>query len=166
MVNGNLGFGTVNNILLFDTIAQLANTDPNLSRSGQLAYTNSIRSYWTARPGDTTPADGITVVRYQAVFGSGRWFRLEQADPSWLTQSTWYIDPALGNDESDGLTAGTALKIGRGAGEADWNVGQARNTGKRRDPRRLQPPCPSARDGRWGRSPRTGQAHHGRHGID
>lgn len=166
MVNGNLGFGTVNNILLFDTIAQLANTDPNLSRSGQLAYTNSIRSYWTARPGDTTPADGITVVRYQAVFGSGRWFRLEQADPSWLTQSTWYIDPALGNDESDGLTAGTALKSGEELARRIGTWGKLAIQVSVEILRRLQPPCPSARDGRWGRSPRTGQAHHGRHGID
>lgn len=76
--------------------------------NGCFLYVNTVRSIFILDRTSTQPVDGITVVA--TLSGVGRWLRLPIAHPSWLSQATWFIDPAAGDDENVGSTAAAALK--------------------------------------------------------
>jgi hypothetical protein len=78
-------------------------------QDGDLAYIESFRSYAKLSRLSTTTANGTTVFATPGG-GAGRWFRLEDVDPSWASQTAWFIDEVNGDDENDGATSGTALQ--------------------------------------------------------
>jgi len=89
-------------------IAALAALDDATLDDGVWIATLSVRDLWMLDKSATSPAaDGITVI--VPLSGSGRWTRAQQSHPSWRLQTAWHIDQGAGNDEDDGLTAGTAL---------------------------------------------------------
>lgn len=94
--------------LPFADIAALAAFDDRQIDDGGIAYTTTVRAPWTKRVVSPAPAgDGITIV--PTASGDGAWYRTTLAHLSWTTQTLWYIDPALGDDENDGETDTTAL---------------------------------------------------------
>lgn len=74
---------------------------------GQIIYLLSLKDAFVYHASSTATIDGITIV---AANGSGRWERINLGSVEWRIRDTWYIDPSLGNDESSGLTSGTAIK--------------------------------------------------------
>jgi hypothetical protein len=106
VVSGGPGEGWA----ILTNIAALA-TQPG--EDGDIVFVNSVRSPWEYFASAAQfPVDGITVVA-TVNGGNTRWVRQNWADAVWrLKRDIWYIDPAAGSDENDGLTAGTAIKTG------------------------------------------------------
>lgn len=71
------------------------------------AYVDSVRDWYVFRDPCTRPTDGITVVAPNSG-GTGKWERLNIPHPSWLLQSVWEIDSAIGSDEAGGAGTGAA----------------------------------------------------------
>jgi hypothetical protein len=74
---------------------------------GTLIFVRSVRDWFRLQRPSALPVDNITIVN---ALDGGQWLREYIADESWLYQNTWFIDPALGNDENGGTTALTALE--------------------------------------------------------
>lgn len=75
---------------------------------GTLAWVASVSATWVLRLDSALTPDGITVVDALGVAGA-QWHRLESDYVFFEKQAVWHIDPAVGDDENDGLTALTAL---------------------------------------------------------
>lgn len=88
-------------------IAALSAVVVTSSDDGALSYILSVKDLWVYHTSSTLIPDGITVV---AANGPGNWERANLGSVEWRARTVWYIDPAAGNDENDGLTSGTALK--------------------------------------------------------
>lgn len=72
-----------------------------------LVWVDTLLVFWHRNPLSTLAPNGITVI---PALGGGNWERMgETTSPQWLTQATWHINATTGDDENDGLTAGTAL---------------------------------------------------------
>lgn len=72
-----------------------------------LVWVDTLLVFWHRNPLSTLAPNGITVI---PALGGGNWERMsETTSPQWLTQATWHINSTTGDDENDGLTAGTAL---------------------------------------------------------
>lgn len=75
---------------------------------GEIVHVQSVWDYWSYDPFDNASViDNITVASTDTLIG--RWHRMDIADQLWIQQTSWYINPALGSDEDDGSTPGTAL---------------------------------------------------------
>lgn len=86
----------------FATLAALALAN---GAEGMLAYVDTQRAIWIFRLGSEETVDGASII--DGI--DGQWFRLPIPHPSWATEADWYVDPAAGDDENDGLTTDTAL---------------------------------------------------------
>lgn len=115
------------------TIAALSAL-PN-SLEGVTVRVLSVRDYWVSTNRSTPRAVASAMVAAHASGGNWRWERLCVPDPSWLVETVWEVDTALGNDENDGrtwvaITGGTALQsfaevMRRCAGSGGvWDAGQ------------------------------------------
>lgn len=96
--------------LVVPNIAALQALDSAGYPSGQLVNVQTLRSagYFVLDKDSTATPDNITVV--DALNATGNWVREENTALSWTYQTTWYVDPAAGNDEGTGATPATALK--------------------------------------------------------
>lgn len=96
--------------LVVPNIAALQALDSAGYPSGQLVNVQTLRSagYFVLDKDSTATPDNITVV--DALNATGNWLRQENEALSWTYQTTWYVDPAAGNDEGTGATPATALK--------------------------------------------------------
>ena len=87
------GVGTVTNLT---ALAALAPPSPDL------VWVASLLCFWHRNSTSLIAPDGITVV---AALSGGNWERMVPTTAvDWLSQATWRIDPALGNDENAGGT--------------------------------------------------------------
>mgnify|MGYP003450593319 FL=1 len=77
------------------------------SSTGDRTFVLTFQAYFQYNPVSALTADGVTVI---VAPNGGRWLRVEEPQPVWLAQATWYIDAVAGDDENDGLTSVTALK--------------------------------------------------------
>ncbi len=81
------------------TVADLATVDASGLEDGDLAYVETLRSYFRlALTSAATLAANVVV----AVSNGGRWLRTPERDLSWRLQAAWEIDPADGDDEATG----------------------------------------------------------------
>lgn len=100
--------------LVYSPVANLAALATAAGVDGAVRRVLSLRDTFVATnrasPRSTDTAAGGATVAAHPGGGNWRWERLEQADPSWLTQAVWEVDTSTGNDEADGLTSGTAVK--------------------------------------------------------
>jgi hypothetical protein len=71
-------------------------------------YTAGLKalSFFILEKSSTLAIDGINVLSATV----GRWIRLIVGLYEFQTQTVWYVDPAAGNNENDGLTPGTAIR--------------------------------------------------------
>lgn len=85
-------------------LAALALVDAGQLPTGAVKRVNSLRTNFILDKASVLAPDTITVI---AAVGGGRWIRQapDGADRVWLEQAEWYIDPAVGNDESSGNVA-------------------------------------------------------------
>jgi len=74
---------------------------------GSVVSMRSVKGLWYLDKTSALTVDGITIIA--ASGGAGRWMRMIQSHLSWRKQTAWFINQGAGNDENDGLTAGTAL---------------------------------------------------------
>lgn len=93
------------------TVAALSAVDMSLRTGGgnsELAYVQTVRSYFVYDSTSTLTADAITVL---TATGGGRWLR-ELTIPSlaWAYQADWYLNPSTGNDENSGATSLLPIK--------------------------------------------------------
>lgn len=87
------------------TLANLGGLPDDAYKDGDFAYVQSTRAtYQLDRTSVATPS----AVAVDAFSGNGQWVFF-QSSTSWETQTTWYIDPAAGDDENDGETTTSAL---------------------------------------------------------
>jgi len=93
--------------LVVANIASLSAVDDTVLDDGTIAAMASIRDMWWLDKTSALGADGITVVN--TLSGVGKWVRACQSNARWRAQPTWHINQALGDDENNGLTAGTPL---------------------------------------------------------
>ena len=105
--NGRWLLSNKNHSSAVANIAAMAALDDLSVADGTLLPMASLRDTWMLDKSATLAADGITVI--VPLSGSGRWIRSGQSSLFWRSQDTWHIDQAAGNDENDGLTAGTAI---------------------------------------------------------
>lgn len=96
--------------LVVPNIAALQALDSAGYDSGQLVNVQTLRSagYFVLDKNSTATPDNITIV--DALNATGNWLRQENAALSWTYQTTWYVDPAAGNDEGIGDVPGAALR--------------------------------------------------------
>lgn len=83
--------------------ADLASRPVAALEDGDIAFVQSLRSYFAINRTSTTAANGVTIITTPT--GVGRWFRLEIIDPSWAQQADWYIDAVNGSDQNPGTQA-------------------------------------------------------------
>lgn len=97
-------------MLVVPNIAALQALDSAGYQSGQMVNVQTLRSagYFVLDKDSTATPDNITVV--DALNATGNWLRQENEALSWTYQTTWYVDPAAGNDEGTGATPATALR--------------------------------------------------------
>jgi len=93
--------------LVVANIASLGAVDDTTLDDGAIAAMASVRDIWWLDKTSALGADGITVIN--TLSGAGKWVRAGQSNAKWRAQPTWHINQAIGNDENDGLTAGTPL---------------------------------------------------------
>ena len=69
---------------------------------GELAYVSTFRDYFALNRSSVATPDGKTIIA--TLSGLGRWERLNIPHPSWMRQSSWYVDSAHvnANDENVG----------------------------------------------------------------
>lgn len=99
-----------------DVFASINTTLPRLSAinsndypPNHEVYVATVKDWWVVDKASAQAADGITCIAPAS--GPGRLRRLNRADPSWLTQATWVIDPgAGGSDENTGVDNVHAIK--------------------------------------------------------
>jgi hypothetical protein len=82
--------------------------------SGAPAWVESVKDEFRWDPASLQTADGITVVQPTAIGPGlpGRFIRQNIPDPAWMSQLSWFIDPAnvAANDENAGSNAAFPLK--------------------------------------------------------
>ncbi len=94
--------------LLFATIAALgAFANAGLS-TGQPAFTDDVKDYWSYAPGSNLPIDGITVIA-AASGATNRWTRQGIPHQFWQLQATWFIS-SNGNDTASGDVIGSPIR--------------------------------------------------------
>ena len=90
-------------------IAELQALPNGSLKEGTWVYVRSVRAWWELASGLGATTDSITVVTAQTG-GTARWVRQDADDLYWGYTTTWYVDPAAGNDENTGAASNAALK--------------------------------------------------------
>jgi len=89
--------------LSFPNIAALAAYDSTADVEGQFAYVVTMDDYYSLLKTGGLTADAINIVN--GLPAGAQWQRRLIASEKWLSQATWFVSPATGNDENSGLTA-------------------------------------------------------------
>lgn len=107
----------------FANVAALAVYPDAALDSGALAYVKTVRGYYSLDRASAATLDGINVIA--TANGTGRWLRTGYADPFWLGQTVWFIDPqnvsGTASDENPGTSNLLPLRT--------WNKGVAARYG-------------------------------------
>lgn len=99
--------GDVNSAsFLCATIADLSSRADAALKDGDVAYVESVDSYFIFKRQSTPAANGITVV---ASSSGNRFFRQVAPFAPSLVATAWWIDPAAGSDQNNGTSALTPL---------------------------------------------------------
>lgn len=88
-------------------VAELAGLADLSAASGNLAFVETVRAWFTFDPESTETPNGITVLTGAA---PGRWLRLAVPHLSWQEQDEWHLNLETGNNEADGATPSTAIR--------------------------------------------------------
>lgn len=88
--------------LIVASLGALSATDMSLRGDSQMAYVQSLRSYFIYDQTSALTSDGITIVN---ATGGGRWLRQPMASLAWANQAAWFCDPTTGSDENSGATS-------------------------------------------------------------
>lgn len=108
-----------------DTIARasasrLVDLNATTFPDGTLVFVRSVRDFFVLHKTSALTADDITIA--DAV-GGGQWLRKFTSSVRWLTQATWYVDPAAADDEGDG-SVGDPLQTHAELGRRALNQGR------------------------------------------
>jgi hypothetical protein len=87
---------------------KLIDIDTTPVSDGALIWIKSIQDFFVLDKTSALTPDQITIVAPTS--GPGNWIRKLIPSITWVNQTTWFIDPAGGDDENVGSTGGTALK--------------------------------------------------------
>jgi hypothetical protein len=89
-------------------VEMLIQTDSSVE-DGEIVWVRSTQCLWIYRVNSGYVPDGVNIV--SSLYGNGVWVRTSLTlGGNSLPQTAWFIDPTLGNDANNGLTAVTALK--------------------------------------------------------
>lgn len=100
--------GPVGPMLSVVNITALEALDTTDFVDGSIAYVQSLKQNFQLDRQSTLSTDHIIIADVDGV-GGGKWVRRRDYVEEWSRQSTWYVDPAGGDDENNGSTSGTAL---------------------------------------------------------
>ncbi len=90
-------------ILKVANVADLATVDASGLQDGDLAYVETLRSYFRLALASDITTGSTTVVTVVDCSNGGQWLReLDVRDLSWSFEAAWEIDPTSGDDEATG----------------------------------------------------------------